>query len=1158
MVVFRFLFIGFFLFLLVNFKIFAQGKTSKWIPVAKLEMGILLDSMSVNAESIQVLSEFNSSYLFEYNLTTGFLKVPEAAKENVDSLLVTYKIFPFSLHQPISRRNFYDSYDSSAIFKKRSNLFSTPINYKEEVFANSSIQKSGALTRGISFGNTQNLFVNSTLNLQLNGQLSENLYVRASITDQNIPFQPDGNTQNIQNFDNVLVELFNDKMNFAAGDVILQNNQSEFLKYYKNAQGALVSWVSNPKSNLKIHTQVSASLAKGKFASVPLDISEGVMGPYRIPGNQNEKYVIIIANSEKVYLDGRLLKRGFNFDYIIDYNLGEISFTPNVLITKYSRVNIDYEFAERNFSRSILTSSQTINYKKGEYSFNYYKEQDNKFRPLFFEFSDEDLRKLSEIGNNTTVANLPKVDSVAFDPQKILYKKRFILDEIGISTEFFEYSTDPNYAFFLPYFKEVGPKQGDYVRDLQLANGAVYQYIPRINGVPQGNYAISVSIPLPNKKQMLTAGARISLTAKEKVYAEMAFSDQDPNLFSNIDQQLNKGFAFKGGISSNGREIKGLKDYQFNALSEVEFNSANFKFIDRWRFVEFDRDWSLNADQHKQFSQEVLITSRVEMLKNQDNYLNYRLQIRNKSDLLQGIQQQASWKQNVKNKFILHHEFFNLNSNFKEQDSKWIRYSAELRVNNKVLNPGYKFSLDKNTILQKNSEEVLGTAMNFVAHDFFVRSSENSKLGFYLESNLRFDNSPLEGKMISDTEAITTKAGIHKKYGNHQLKADFTYRELVFLRLNNSKETTLLGKLDYQGSFLNNVFQHELSYALGNGREFKREFYFLPVPTGEGTHTWRDDNSDGLQQIQEFYLAINPEEKNFIKILVPTTAFVQAYQTLFNYRLNIRFPDSGETLNILTRTLKKLSFTGNINLDRKIDDSDLMNRINPFYMPENLMSLISWREIVRSTLFYNRNATKFGLDINYLGNSYKQLLALGNDMQEQSEWKLNYRFMLNSKFNLKTTLSTTKKSVSSNFFEQRNFQINGNAFGPEVIWQTSTSFRTIWGYQKSIRQNLSQVEKIEKATINQFSFDVRYSKAIKTTLNAQFKFTQIDFNGIFNSPVGYEMLQALQVGSNFLWSLNYTQKIGEGLQFQMVYDGRTSSGLLQSVHVGRVQVVALF
>ncbi|MGX7835650.1 hypothetical protein ACWKSR_10920, partial [Campylobacter fetus subsp. venerealis] len=101
------------------------------------------------------------------------------------------------------------------------------------------------------------------------------------------------------------------------------------------------------------------------------------------------------------------------------------------------------------------------------------------------------------------------------------------------------------------------------------------------------------------------------------------------------------------------------------------------------------------------------------------------------------------------------------------------------------------------------------------------------------------------------------------------------------------------------------------------------------------------------------------------------------------------------------------------------------------------------------------------------------------------------------------------------------------------------------------------VEFNEKARLHQTGVDLRFARAVKTTLTGNLKLIQINYNGVANSPVGYEMLQALTPGTNVTWNVNWLQKIGEGLQLNLVYEGRNSQGLDRIVHVGRMQVSAL-
>jgi hypothetical protein len=49
----------------------------------------------------------------------------------------------------------------------------------------------------------------------------------------------------------------------------------------------------------------------------------------------------------------------------------------------------------------------------------------------------------------------------------------------------------------------------------------------------------------------------------------------------------------------------------------------------------------------------------------------------------------------------------------------------------------------------------------------------------------------------------------------------------------------------------------------------------------------------------------------------------------------------------------------------------------------------------------------------------------------------------------------------------------------------------------------------------------------------------------------------LKPGTNLTWSLIWQQKIIDGLQMNLSYEGR-KSGTLDTIHVGRMQIMALF
>ena len=1146
-------------FLFFGLSMIAQAQEKcRWFPVDHFAEPTVLDSLFVNEQSIRVRDKAGKTYSITYNSSNQTLQINFDPISKPDSIQVCYRALAIRLDQTFAKRTLMEDYDSTAIFKD--NRFQTlpDFDIREELFPSTNLYKTGSLTRGVSFGNTQNVFVNSALNLQLEGDIGENLKIRASITDQNVPFQPEGNTQQIQDFDNVLIELYNENFSLAAGDVVLQQRQSEFLRYYKNVQGLQFTSKYKLKNNWEASSQGFASVAKGKFASIQLPIIEGTLGPYRISGPNNERFVIIMANSERVFLDGKQLQRGFNEDYVIDYNQAEITFTPKVLITQYSRVRVDFEYAERNYSRSILGANHLQTNGKVDFYVNFYQEKDNRNRPLFTEFTPEEQALFASVGDHIDDAVIPRIDSVEYDPTRILYEKVTEVDDFGNPVTFYRYSTDPDLAHFALSFSQVGANQGDYIRTSQLSNGTVFEYVPPVSGQPQGDYSILTQLPAPDSKRMTTAGTRIKLGEYEKVYTEVALSSVDKNLFSTLDDEDNQGLGLKVGLQSENRELGLFKGYLFKGLTEFEYNSTNFNFIDRFRYIEFDRDWGLSPETLENPAAERFFLTQIGLEKDAKNTFNYKLYLRNRENVLSGSQHTANWTSELGQRFLVRQEFFRLQSDQDSLTSDWTRYLGNVSYQSKILVPGYQFSLDQNALKTAETDSVISTAMNFQEHLLYLRSNDTLSYSFLVDAAWREDKAPVAGRLLDDTQAFTSNFTFRKQWTQHSFSSTFTYRELVYLQRDLPTELTVMGKVDYAGSLGKNLIRNEISYAIGNGRELQREFVFLPAPNGEGTHTWRDDNGDGIQQLNEFYIAINPEEKQYIKIFVPTDTYVQAYTSLLNYRIQARFPESWKEAGGVLAFLYKFSNTSSLSVEKKVTSDDFWDRVNPFIGSIDRDQILSLRQIIRTSFFFNRASAKYGFDLSLFDSQLKQLLSGGFEDQIQQDWKLNTRYNFNSVLTLRVIGSTGSRVSASDFLENRNYTIKQSSIGPELAWQPSPYFRTTGSYSFTGKENTQNIEFEEKAQTHQVGLDMRYAKAIKTTLTGNLRLIQIDYNGEVNSPVGYEMLQALTPGTNVTWSLNWLQKIGEGLQLNLVYEGRNSQGLDRLVHVGRMQVSALF
>ena len=140
------------------------------------------------------------------------------------------------------------------------------------------------------------------------------------------------------------------------GDVDVGMIGARMHRINRRIQGVYAEQSFNTKKGGKSRITSLASQTRGVYTSEQITPVEGVQGPYRLQGASNNSFTIILAGTEKVYLNGELLSRGTDQDYIIDYSLGEINFSPQQLIRNESRIFVEYEYVENGFNRSLLAS----------------------------------------------------------------------------------------------------------------------------------------------------------------------------------------------------------------------------------------------------------------------------------------------------------------------------------------------------------------------------------------------------------------------------------------------------------------------------------------------------------------------------------------------------------------------------------------------------------------------------------------------------------------------------------------------------------------------------------------------------------------------------------------------------------------------------------
>lgn len=1090
--------------------------------------------------TLLIVNSVDSTAVLETTGPNGFRINSKSDRE----FEVCYRILPKELTKPIQQIAI-SNYDSLASFRPTKTIENPLFSKREQLFSMGELTHGGQITRGITVGNTQDLFVNSSLNLNLDGKLSDDLFIRASITDQYIPYQPEGNTQQLQDFDNVFVELYNDQFSVIGGDVVYQDQGTHFLKYRKNVQGGAVK-VNHQGGQ----TGIGMSSAKGQFASVDVEVEEGMQGPYKVPSPTGEQFVIIIANSERVYLDGKLLTRGFNQDYVIDYNQAEITFTSNVVITKYSRIRVDYEYSSRYYGRSIINLNHTQQVGRLKILTSYYRESDNRNNPLLYSLSEEDKLLLESVGNDTDSAIVISATLVPYSDNKILYELVDTLDQNLNPVKIFKRTAQVLDSLYSVSFSEIGTGMGSYIVKEYLAQGRVYEWA----GKGLGSYEPYKKLVAPTKKEMVDLKFELASGQHGMVYVESAFSNQDLNLFSEKGNEENKGYAVRTGYALNGKPVSMLGDARLNFFTDVEFLNRNFRAIDRFRRVEFDRDWGLPT-MDTVSTADLVIRSGLEVDLDNRNRFSYGLNLRNKQERLTGAQHKLQLSKAF-GKLQVNADGFLMNSNLSSGLTSWQKLNADIHFKGS-LEPGYRFQLQQHTMRSAN-DSVIVSANYFSTHEFYLRSSPKINTKFELAYQRREDMTPNLGEMILADNSNNLMFKVNQDFKNgHRVAVVFNYRLLDSYTTSEDAIESISGRIDWSGDLIKRVLRHEFNYSVANVRVPRREYVFIEVPTGEGTHTWRDGNLDGVKDLDEFYEAVHFDERNFVKMYVNTTDFHDAYENILNYRANLTMPRAWRKKGGILNLLSKVSNTTSWSSNYRTTEESLSARLIPFLVDIDENQVLSLREAIRSTFFINKSNPKFGMSFGYAKFNKKFLYTNGYEGRSDEEFNTSIRWNIDRKYNLKLSTINARRLNRSDYLAGRNYDVNEYRIGPSFSWQPKPTFRFTGTYNVGLKNSSNSAELPTQTRLNEMIAELKVGRASRYSMNASLKYSNVLYNGDEFTPLGYEMLQGLRPGDNLSWQVGWQQKLIAGLQLNLFYEGRKPDGRA-IIHSGRASVSALF
>ncbi|MEO1409495.1 MAG: hypothetical protein AAFW73_06405 [Bacteroidota bacterium] len=1138
---------------------------------------LLLDSLTIVPGSIQVLllpqEEPLPADRYRVEGQRIYWQPPATPPAPTDeSVEIRYRVFPFDL------RRSYRHLDSSQIQASPDGSYAdfnyTPYELGSELISFQGLQYDGSYTNGVSFGNSQSLVVNSNFNLRMSGTLGDDIEIVAAISDQNIPLQPEGNTQQLQEFDRIFIQLKRKESLLIAGDYELARPKSRFMNYFKKLQGASLSHRMDLGRG-QLSSKASVAIARGKFARNFIVQQEGNQGPYRLRGNEGETFIIILAGTEKVYIDGLLLTRGLDADYTIDYNRGDVTFTNRRLITKDTRIIVEFEYNDQNYLRSLMAANAEYQTDKLRLHLNLYSEQDSKNSGAAADLDSLQRRALFDAGDRLERSVSSSLDSIEeYSAFRISYK---LVDTSytcgGDGERVLVYTTSADSAQYTASFLLLGQGQGNYVLDVNnTANGRVYRWVAPdpLTCTPRGAYEPLIRLIPPEQRQLFTLGADYQISSHSSISTEVALSNRDPNRFSSLDEADDQGVA--AFASYRYDKQLGGETGKWGLLAQVdyEFVQRDFSALNPYRPAEFARDWNLTANPNTTDSirrQQHFVASSIGLRREKWGRIAYELGSYSQESAYRGLRQ--GWQVDVEQLG------FRLNT-----QGSWIG-SEERGVSSRFWRPRGEFSKrfdrlggwtvgwygeqEKNQRRELRSDTLDATSFDYDLWRFFIRSQEGKKFSFSTSYGQRRDWAAAGADFAQSTDATDINVQGQWRAGQaSRLQWNLNYRQLEIVDTTLSDfdpQETFLGRLEHNLRLWKGLFSSTTNYEIGGGQEPLIEYRYLEVPRGEGVFFWdpenADFNEDGVPQINEIQEAPFADQANIVRVTLFTDQFIRTNKTQLNQSLRLE-PKSiwGRQQKGWKKWLSRWSTLSTFLINRRTREAEGVSSWNPFQINISDTALVALNLSIQNTLFFRPNTTRYNFQLSQKNQRSRQVLTTGFQSLRVAERSIKGRWNQSAVLSTDAEFLIGSRTNDFQLFNEQDYDIQLFRLAPSLTIRPNNSLRGIFRYRWEEGENRLP-EGGETAVQHDFSFEFTYNQAASTAIRLNFSFVDVRYRGERNSPVELALLQGLKDGKNFLWELSVNRTISQNLTLRLSYNGRQTGGA-RIVHLGSMEVGARF
>jgi hypothetical protein len=1080
-----------------------------------------------------------------------FLPVP-AADTLPRSVIVTYRALPLQLPLEYRLRRLMQRHDSAGAGNLQIAAPVQPLSM-ESIFG-TELEKSGYIGRGFTVGSNRDLSINSGFRLQLAGKLSEDITVTGALTDENTPIQPEGNTRTIQELDRVYINIAGNGMSATLGDFPLSYGNTEFGRYNRKLSGVLGEATTGAT-----RAAVSYASLNGTYHSLQFNGIDGVQGPYRLTGRNGEQPILVLAGTENVYIDGVRMQRGENNDYVIEYANGEITFTPGRLVTSYSRITVDYEYAEREYVRSMITADMetalfddllTVGAR-------YIREADDDGSPIDLDFSDDDRAVLAAAGDDAQLAARSGVTYVGIDSARGVGAGQYLRVDTTIASSpytFYRYAPGRDSATYALSFSYVGSRQGDYRR--QTIGTFVFA------GIGAGDYAPIRLLPLPRTQQLLDLHLRAAPRDDLSVTAELGVSALDRNLLSDLDDDDNTGAAYN--LAANWKPAL-RRGGSFDISLRHRDVDARFQPIDRINDIEFSRKWDLGTP----------AAAREQMTEGSvawNPWTHTRLR-GGAGRIARGdftslrfdggfAVRPAAGDSGLP---LLDHavEYISSDDARAGITGRWLRQLGTAEYRGGVVTPRLRFEQEHRESRDRGSDSLrLGSQAFFDVRPGVVFPSFWN-MTFSADVGLRVEDVLLDGRLQEQSTDILQQYGWElRPLSDLRSEISVTVRDRrysdVFRDLGNKDLQTILTRAQTRYSPLNGGVQTDLLYEVSTERTSRLQRVFLNVPYGQGNYEYLGDlNGNGVQDEEEFELT--RYEGDYVLLTLPTDELFPVIDLKSSFRLRLRpdrFVRDAVDADWWVPVVRALSSETFVRIDEKSEASSTSDiyllRLSRFL---NDSTTLRGFQNFRQDLFLFERSPSFSLRLRFDERQGYSQFALASERSYRRERSLRIKTQLVREIGLQTDFIFLDDEVLATTFSSRARDITSSNLVADLSYRPWKAVEIGFVLDTKTATDSHPLLPIE-ASITALTLRSITSFDGPGRLRAEIERSDVSFNTeVLRFP--FELTDGRVEGTSWVWRVNFDYRMTSFMQATLSYTGR-AEGDRDTVHIARAEVKAFF